>query len=108
SQYLKAHGMEPENGHKYYKITFSDNGIGFEEKYAEQIFEIFKRLHGKEIYPGSGIGLALCRRIVSNHQGILLAESEYGKGTKFQIILPEKPRQKIKLQMDTAQKNHLQ
>jgi signal transduction histidine kinase len=73
----------------YYSLAFSDNGIGFETKYAEQIFEVFKRLHGREAYPGSGIGLALCRRIVTNHHGYLYSESTPGKGTIFYIILPE-------------------
>jgi signal transduction histidine kinase len=72
----------------YYRFIFTDNGIGFEEEYAEQVFEIFKRLHGRNIYPGSGIGLALCRRIVANHNGYLFADSKPGKGTSFHIILP--------------------
>lgn len=72
----------------YHHILFSDNGIGFEKGYEKQIFEIFKRLHGQNIYPGSGIGLALCRRIVANHHGVMYAESEYGKGSIFHIFLP--------------------
>lgn len=75
----------------YHHIIFKDNGIGFEKDYANQIFEIFKRLHGQNIYPGSGIGLALCRRIVLNHQGVLYAESEPGKGSTFHIFLPDLP-----------------
>ena len=74
----------------YYEITFTDNGIGFETRYSEQIFEVFKRLHGRDTYPGSGIGLSLCRRIVANQHGYLYAESEVGKGSTFHIILPEK------------------
>lgn len=76
----------------YYHITFSDNGIGFEMEHAERIFEIFRRLHGKSAYAGSGIGLALCRRIVTNHNGALYAESTPGNGATFHIILPEKQR----------------
>jgi len=72
----------------FHHIIFKDNGIGFEKSYENQIFEIFKRLHPQNIYPGSGIGLALCRRIVMNHQGILFAESEPGKGTLFHVFLP--------------------
>ncbi|GAB2775801.1 hypothetical protein GCM10027275_18690 [Rhabdobacter roseus] len=72
----------------YYEITFSDNGIGFDSQYSQQIFEVFKRLHTRQVYPGSGIGLALCRKIVQNHQGLLLVESELGKGTVFRIVLP--------------------
>ena len=73
---------------EYHHILFSDNGIGFEKGYEKQIFEIFKRLHEQNIFPGSGIGLALCRRIVNNHHGVMYAESEYGKGTTFHIFLP--------------------
>jgi len=73
----------------YHHISFSDNGIGFQDDYSNKIFEIFKRLHGQTIFPGSGIGLALCRRIVLNHQGVLYAESDYGNGSTFHIFLPE-------------------
>lgn len=74
----------------YYKICISDNGIGFEKQYHDQIFEIFKRLHNREIYPGSGIGLALCRRIISNHNGALYTESTPGEGATFCLILPDR------------------
>jgi PAS domain S-box-containing protein len=74
----------------YYVIEVSDNGIGFEEEYAERIFQIFQRLHGKAEYPGSGIGLAICKRIVDNHNGIIYAQSKPGKGATFTVILPEK------------------
>lgn len=74
----------------YYHISFSDNGIGFESKYAEQIFEVFKRLHGRHIYPGSGIGLALCKRIVNNHNGQIFVQSELNRGTTFHIIIADK------------------
>lgn len=74
----------------YYHITFSDNGIGFETKYAEQIFEVFKRLHGRHIYPGSGIGLALCKRIITNHNGHIYVQSELNRGTTFHIIMADK------------------
>lgn len=82
--------MKPVTFTTYYEVIFTDNGIGFESKYAEQIFEVFKRLHGRDHYPGSGIGLALCRRIVANHGGHLYAASTPGKGTVFHIILPAK------------------
>lgn len=75
---------------EYYHVTITDNGIGFEDQYAEQIFEVFKRLHGREIYPGSGIGLALCRRIVNNHGGAIYVESQVGKGTTFHLLLPDR------------------
>lgn len=74
----------------YYKICVTDNGIGIEERYLKQIFDVFKRLHGREEYYGSGIGLAICRRIAGNHNGVITVESEVGKGTTFAVILPEK------------------
>lgn len=74
----------------YYLISFTDNGIGFDSKYSDQIFEVFKRLHAQNEYAGSGIGLSLCRRIVSNHQGYIYAVSEPEKGTTFFVILPDK------------------
>lgn len=74
-------------GKTYYHITVRDNGIGFDTKHSDQIFEVFKRLHGKDAYPGSGIGLALCRRIVNNHGGHLFTESKPDEGTVFHVIL---------------------
>ncbi len=85
---VAAYISRPVPHSQYYFITFTDNGIGFEAKYAEQIFEVFKRLHGQDYYPGSGIGLALCRRIVANHGGCLYATSVPGEGTTFHILLP--------------------
>jgi PAS domain S-box-containing protein len=80
----------PEQGKQYYDISFKDNGIGFDNKYAEQIFEVFKRLHNRNEYPGSGIGLSLCRKIVGNHGGHMFVLSAPGEGTIFHIILPGK------------------
>ena len=73
----------------YIDITVTDNGIGFDQQYAEQIFEVFKRLQNKNIYPGSGIGLALCKKILLNHQGDIRAEGKENEGSVFHIILPE-------------------
>jgi PAS domain S-box-containing protein len=84
------HLRMPEQGKQYYDISFRDNGIGFDNKYAEQIFEVFKRLHNKHQYPGSGIGLSLCRRIVANHGGYMYVLSAPGEGTIFHVILPGK------------------
>jgi len=75
--------------HEYYCIKVSDNGIGFEQQYAEKIFQLFQRLEAKSEYPGTGIGLSICRKIVTNHKGQIFAESEPGKGTTFSIILPQ-------------------
>jgi PAS domain S-box-containing protein len=75
-------------GNLYYRITFQDNGIGFEDEYKETIFSLFKRLHGKQDYPGTGIGLALCKKIAENHKGFISAGSEPGKGATFNVYLP--------------------
>ncbi len=72
----------------YVEIVFRDNGIGFEQQYADQIFTIFQRLHDKKSYEGTGIGLALCKKIVENHHGLITAKSELGKGAAFYIYLP--------------------
>lgn len=73
----------------YWRISITDNGIGFDPAYADQIFEVFKRLNAREAYPGSGIGLALCRRIVGKHGGHLFTDSVPGKGSTFLFLLPE-------------------
>lgn len=75
---------------KYYRMDFKDNGIGFEQQYSEQIFAIFQRLHGKQTYSGTGIGLALCKKIVENHHGVIFATSQPNEGATFTIILPER------------------
>ncbi|GEP97568.1 sensor histidine kinase [Chitinophaga cymbidii] len=72
----------------FHRITVKDNGIGFEPGYAEKIFEMFERLHGRDNYPGTGIGLALCRKIVQNHKGWIKAEGHPGEGAEFFIYLP--------------------
>jgi len=72
----------------YCKITIKDNGIGFDEKYAEQIFTVFQRLHSQQQFAGTGVGLAVCRRIVERHQGVIQAKSTINSGSVFTILLP--------------------
>jgi light-regulated signal transduction histidine kinase (bacteriophytochrome) len=73
----------------YYQIKFADNGIGFKPEEAVQIFKPFKRLHGKSAYPGNGLGLAICKKIIDVHQGIFYAKGRENTGSLFVIILPQ-------------------
>ncbi|PRO70443.1 sensor histidine kinase [Alteromonas gracilis] len=75
--------------HEWIKITVTDNGIGFDQSFAEKIFAPFQRLHGRSEYKGTGIGLAVCRRIVERHNGQINAISKPGEGATFSIILPK-------------------
>ena len=75
-------------GGSYVKLQFIDNGIGFEKKYEEKIFEIFQRLHGKNEYSGTGLGLSICKKIVQSHNGIIQAKGELDKGAEFTVYLP--------------------
>lgn len=75
---------------KYCHINFSDNGIGFDQKYSDKIFEVFQRLHGKEVYQGTGIGLAIVKKIIDNHKGYITASGESNKGATFDIYFPVK------------------
>ncbi len=81
---------DAENGYPRWLIKVHDNGIGFDEKYRDKIFEVFQRLHGRGEYEGSGIGLSLCRKIVLRHGGTIAAESAPGQGATFLITLPER------------------
>ena len=83
---LKKLKLSPEI--KYCHISVADNGIGFENKFREKIFEVFQKLHGKDEYPGTGIGLSIVRKIVDNHSGIIIASSRLNKGSTFDIYIP--------------------
>ena len=72
----------------FYAISFTDNGIGFMQENADKAFELFRRLESGPLYSGTGIGLAICKKIVNNHQGTISASSELGKGARFTIRLP--------------------
>ncbi len=80
--------MEDTGSEVYYKIIISDNGIGFEQEYADNIFKLFQRLHSRNEYSGTGIGLAICKKIVENHHGTITATGELGKGATFTILIP--------------------
>ncbi|HYV91843.1 MAG TPA: PAS domain-containing protein [Chitinophagales bacterium] len=72
----------------YCRIRIADNGIGFDQQHAKRIFELFQRLHGKSEYSGTGIGLAICKKIVDNHNGFITAEGRAGAGAVFNIFIP--------------------
>lgn len=86
--YLSGRQEKLLPGKNYCHITITDNGIGFDPQYKDQIFEVFQRLHGKKEYEGTGIGLSMVKKIVENHHGIITATSELNKGATFDIYIP--------------------
>ncbi len=83
---LNINTLSPEK--EYCHIQIDDNGIGFEEEFNTKIFEVFQKLHGKDEYSGTGIGLAIVKKVVDNHNGIITATSKLGEGTTFHIYIP--------------------
>ena len=85
-----AHPSVADPNDVWCRISVSDNGIGFEQKYVDKIFNMFQRLHGRNEYEGTGIGLATCRKIVERHGGNITATSKPGEGATFVVCVPVK------------------
>ncbi|MEX2235410.1 MAG: ATP-binding protein [Cyclobacteriaceae bacterium] len=83
-------GLSLPEEERYCRVSIKDNGIGFDERYAASIFSLFEKLNPKSSYEGSGIGLAIAKKIIDKHQGIIIAKSNEGAGSEFNIILPLK------------------
>jgi signal transduction histidine kinase len=74
--------------HSYWVVHFKDEGIGFERQYSQKIFQLFQRLHNNTAYSGKGIGLAICQRVMGNHEGFIIADAAPDKGADFQLFFP--------------------
>jgi light-regulated signal transduction histidine kinase (bacteriophytochrome) len=92
---IKFHGDEPPHVHVSaepaedgWRFSIRDNGLGIEPQFAERVFEIFKRLHGRDRYPGSGIGLAICKRVIERHGGQIWVEPGAEQGSVFYFTIP--------------------
>jgi signal transduction histidine kinase len=82
------HHSAKKNGGEYYRISISDNGIGFDSKYSDEIFMVFKRLHSYHAFEGSGVGLSICKKIIEKHNGTITAKGNPDQGSTFTIELP--------------------
>lgn len=91
---VKVYAKRPKASEPFHTIYVQDNGIGFEEKYLDRIFSVFQRLHERDKYEGTGIGLAVCRKIIERYGGTITAESKKGQGSTFIITLPKEKREK--------------
>jgi signal transduction histidine kinase len=83
------HNIPLKPGIQYKRLTVADNGIGFDQAYAEKIFKTFTRLNAKDKYEGTGLGLSLCKKIVQRHHGTIEATGKLNEGAEFTIVLPE-------------------
>jgi PAS domain S-box-containing protein len=92
---IRSRKFNTASGEPHCEISVQDNGIGFEEKYMDKIFAVFQRLHGRSEYEGTGVGLAVCRRITDRHHGTITARSALGQGSTFIVTLPMKQSQTI-------------
>ncbi|MBA4058176.1 MAG: hybrid sensor histidine kinase/response regulator, partial [Marivirga sp.] len=90
---LNGHDKNPVN--KYCRILVKDNGIGFDQKYAEEIFGMFRRLQHSGDYAGTGVGLALCKKITELHNGFISARSKVNDGSTFIVSLPFRQEEKV-------------
>jgi two-component system CheB/CheR fusion protein len=93
-KYSKKNIVKLPTQKEYCHISITDNGIGFEQNFSSKIFEVFQKLHGKEEFAGTGIGLAIAKKIIDNHNGIINATSELNKGTTFNIYIPVSQKNK--------------
>ena len=87
-------------------VSVADNGIGFEPKYSAKIFELFQRLHNKNVYSGTGIGLALCKKVVKNLNGFIKAESQPGTGSVFTFYVPAAKETESIAGVDAVQRSY--
>jgi signal transduction histidine kinase len=94
---LNGEELRTAGDESFCRIHIEDNGIGFDEKYLDRIFTVFQRLHGRMEYEGSGIGLAVCRKIVERHGGQITAKSKEGAGATFVIDLPLRQEEEMNI-----------